>query len=147
MFSTFLFFALPKTRMYPRHPRHPILITCEKVMTIWSSWSTGKSYCALCPGVVDWHSCGTILGELECGWGFFLVRLHSPCTLSMVMGASLMLLYNGPTPWQCSQRYLVRFTMIMQSFLWGFLFADSFSAQNIGQCYTVGQVHNINFRT
>ena len=25
--------------------------------------------CALCPGVVDWHDCGTVLGLLECGLG------------------------------------------------------------------------------
>ena len=25
--------------------------------------------CALCPGVVDWHNCGNVLGALEFGWG------------------------------------------------------------------------------
>ena len=26
-------------------------------------------FCALCPGVVDWHNCGIVLGALECGVG------------------------------------------------------------------------------
>ena len=23
---------------------------------------------ALCPGVIDWHNCGTVLGAWESGW-------------------------------------------------------------------------------
>ena len=26
-------------------------------------------YCALCPGVIDWHNYGTVLVILECGLG------------------------------------------------------------------------------
>ena len=42
--------------------------------------------CALCPGVVDWHSCGIVLGVLESGLGIGLDKnLHS-VTLLVGMG-------------------------------------------------------------
>ena len=28
--------------------------------------------CALCPGVIDWHNCGIVLGVWEFGWDWFL---------------------------------------------------------------------------
>ena len=30
-------------------------------------------FCALCPGVVDWHNCGTVLDALEFGWGLVCI--------------------------------------------------------------------------
>ena len=31
--------------------------------------------CALCPGAIDWHNCGTILGVREFGWDWFMYML------------------------------------------------------------------------
>ena len=57
--------------------------------------------CALCPGVIDWYNCGTILGALECGWGLVSTLWTHSVHYSWKWGP-LMLYCNGPTPWQCS---------------------------------------------
>ena len=80
-----------------------------------------------------WHRSGHI--EVWRGIGLNIAEL----TLYIIRGngASLMLYCNGRTPWQCSQGYLVRATVIMLSFTSGILVAVSFSTQSNGQCCTV----------
>ena len=34
-------------------------------------------YCALCPGAVDWHNCGSVPGVWEFGWDCFANNLHA----------------------------------------------------------------------
>ena len=42
--------------------------------------------CALCPGVVDWHNCGTVLGALESGLGIGLYNYLHVVTFLVGMG-------------------------------------------------------------
>ena len=57
--------------------------------------------CALCPGVVDWHNCGIVLGALEFGLGLVCTK-----TLTLYIihgnGGPSNVFCNGPTPWKCS---------------------------------------------
>ena len=46
--------------------------------------------CALCPGVVDWHNCGNVLGALETGRGLVLDNVHSLCDIYRGNGAPLI---------------------------------------------------------
>ena len=42
--------------------------------------------CALCPGVVDWHNCGIVLGVLESGLGIGWNKYLNSVTLYVGMG-------------------------------------------------------------
>ena len=42
--------------------------------------------CALCPGVVDWHNCGIVLGVLESGLGIGWNKYLTSVTLYVGMG-------------------------------------------------------------
>ena len=42
--------------------------------------------CALCPGVVDWHNYGTVLGALESGLGISLDKYLHFVTFYVGMG-------------------------------------------------------------
>ena len=86
-----------------------------------------------------WHRFGRIGGW----FGIGLDIGTSLCTLFVAMGAPLKLLCNGPTPWQCSQGYLVDSAVIMKSFLWGFFVSVSLSSQVLGYAapFGVGTTH------
>ena len=43
-------------------------------------------YCALCPGVIDWHNCGIVLGVLESDLGIGLDKCLHSMTLLVGMG-------------------------------------------------------------
>ena len=47
-------------------------LSSEPVLTPRPSSSNMGNCCALCPGVVDWHNCGIVLGALEFGLGIGL---------------------------------------------------------------------------
>ena len=42
---------------------------------VWDSGLVfkGSVCCVLCPGVIDWHNYGTVMGVLECGTGLFWI--------------------------------------------------------------------------
>ena len=46
--------------------------------------------CALCPGFIDWHNCGNVLGALESGWGLVLDNVHSLCDIYRGNGVPLI---------------------------------------------------------
>ena len=46
----------------------------------------GERCCALCPGVVDWHNCGIVLGVLESGLGIGWNKYLTCVTLYVGMG-------------------------------------------------------------
>ena len=48
--------------------------------------------CALCPGVVDWHNCGNVLGALEFGWGLVCTIYTHCCDIYRGNGAPLNVL-------------------------------------------------------
>ena len=49
---------------------------------LWGVWGH-RSCCVLCPGAIDWHNYGGVLGAWEFGWDFFvnyLLALYSLAT-------------------------------------------------------------------
>ena len=42
--------------------------------------------CALCPGVIDWHNCGIVLGVLEFGLGIGWNKYLNSVTFNVGMG-------------------------------------------------------------
>ena len=63
-------------------------------------------FCASCPGAVDWHNDGSVLGVWEFGWDWFMYSYLLLYTILWTIGGPSIVVCNGPTSWQCSQAYM-----------------------------------------
>ena len=81
-------------------------------------------------------------GRVGVWLGLVSVRFPTPCTISWKLGAPLLLLCDGPTPWQSSQGYLFDSVVDHVIFSLGF-FSTSVSAQCTGWHRTAWRGRNI----
>ena len=79
------------------------------------------------------------------GIGLYMFTLL--CDIIRGNGAPLIVVCNGPTPWQCSQGHLVCSACDYVIFSLGICVSVSFSAQSTGRRRTARRGHNIWFRS